>query len=368
MRSIWICCFMAAVLAMAAGNAFAFHDGGVAYCAGCHTMHNSQDGALVDADAPNGNAYLLNAGNSSDTCLNCHGAYGQFYGGAGFGPGGDFYWLTRTFSWDAHGHTAYSYGDSHGHNVISPANGLAADATLTTAPGGDFLSARLTCTSCHDPHGNQDFRLLYGSAGPGPLYGGIRYDFDNPAPLAKGNSRRTYVGGGGNETNSRHTVHKSGMSEWCANCHPNFHSDETTNFVHPQGDMGSTVAGAYNAYISSDNQTGGDVATSYWGLTPFEAVNVDLATVNPTNYTRGPEGVDQVMCLSCHRAHASAFPDAGRWDFDTTFIVDSHPMVGDGGLGANDVAYKYYEYSFVNNQRALCNKCHVKDQGDRPNP
>ena len=180
-----------AVGALASG-ALAFHDGGVAECAGCHTMHNSQDGAEI---VPGGaGAYLLKAANSTDACLACHAGYGQFAGGFGYGAGGDFYWVTKEFTWSAHGRTFVSTADSHGHNVISPANGIAPDATHTMAPGGDFLASNLTCTSCHDPHGNQDFRLLYGSA-LGPIYGGVRYNFTADAPLAKGNSRRT-IGGG----------------------------------------------------------------------------------------------------------------------------------------------------------------------------
>ncbi|MFH1278501.1 MAG: hypothetical protein ABIK65_08995 [Candidatus Eisenbacteria bacterium] len=352
-------------VALASGSGLAFHDAGVADCQGCHTMHNSQDGALVDAAHPNGNAYLLNNGNSTDTCLGCHAAYGQFFGGLGYGPGGDFYWLTKTFTWTSHGHANESTGDSHGHNVYGPAYGLTFDATLGSAPGGDFLSTNLTCTSCHDPHGNESFRLLYGSA-LGPIYGGTRYDFVSNAPIAAGNSRRTYVGGGGNETDARHTIHKSGMSLWCANCHETFHSPNTTKFVHPTGqNLGSTVAAVYNAYVSSEDQDGGVQATSYWGLVPFEAVNVDLETADPTDYTLGPAGTDRVMCVTCHRAHASAFPDAGRWDFGAAFINDeSHPQDGDGGASVEDIANKYYQYTFTDNQRSLCNKCHVKDAFD----
>ncbi len=204
------------VLSLGASAVFAFHSGGVAECAGCHTMHNSQDGQQV-TDSPIGYNYLLIAGNSTDVCLACHASYGQFRGGSGYGPGGDFYWLTKTFSWIPRpGSPAeYSQGDSHGHNVISPAYNIAMDATLANAPGGDFQSQYLTCTSCHDPHGNGNFRLLYG-AQLGPVHGGGRYDFDNDAPLARGNSRRTYVGAtNGNETDVKHTVYKSGMSEWC---------------------------------------------------------------------------------------------------------------------------------------------------------
>lgn len=354
-----------ATFALWAGAAMAFHDGGVAECAGCHTMHNSQDGVEVDTGNPIGNEYLLIDGSPSDTCLSCHAGYGQFENGTGYGPGGDFYWLTKTYSWTAHGHDSFSTGDSHGHNIVAPGAGIAIDATLTTAPGGTFQSQYLGCTSCHDPHGNQNFRILYGN-GDGPKYDGGRFSFSAAAPVAKGNSRNTNVGSG-DETNVKHTVYKSGMSQWCANCHTNFHAANTTNFVHPTGEgMGSSIAAAYNAYVSSDDLTGGLAATSYFGLVPFEAVNVDLGAIDSTNYTQGPTGVDQVMCLTCHRAHASAFPDAGRWDFTETFLADSHPVLTDNGATADDVTNKYYQYTFVQNQRSLCNKCHTKDFGDAP--
>jgi len=368
MKALRVLVLTAAAMVLASGSAFAFHDGGVAYCAGCHTMHNSQNGAPVDAAHPAGNAYLLAYGNPSDTCLRCHAAYGQFATGTGFGPGGDFYWLTKTFTWGSGTRVSSSPGNNHGHNIISPANGLVQDAQLTRAPGGDFLSQYLSCTSCHDPHGNESFRILYGSADDGPVYDGTRYDFSSAAPLAKGNSRRT-INSDGFENNNEHTVYKSGMSEWCANCHTALHSPNTTNFVHPTGvAMGSEVAATYNAYVSGDDQLTGTQATSYWGLVPFEAVNADLATVNSLNYTTGPDPQDRVMCLSCHRSHASPFKDIGRWDFAATFIADSHPLATDGGATADDVLRKYYSYTFVNNQRSLCNKCHSKDAGDEPRP
>ena len=68
------------------------------------------------------------------------------------------------------------------------------------------------------------------------------------------------------------------------------------------------------------------------------------------------------MCLSCHRAHASAFQDIGRWDFTATFIVaDSHPQDGDGGASAEDIENKYYGKVWTDKQRSLCNKCHIND-------
>jgi hypothetical protein len=358
----------------AATSAMAFHDAGVATCSGCHTMHNSQDGADVGATGSFDDLLLYNG--ASETCLSCHAVYGQFMGGEGYGPGGDFYWVTKTWSWTAHGHAEESTGDSHGHNVITDSYGIAEDAALSQAPGGDFLSARLACTSCHDPHGRQTFRLLYDDQGDGPKYDGARYDFASDAPNAWGNSRRTYVGGGGDETNSKHTIYKSGMSDWCANCHTNFHTDNAgAEFVHPVGQNLGDTAGHYNAYVNSGDYTGSQ-ATAYWGLVPFEDVSADPTTELPGNYTTGPESNDKVMCVSCHRAHASAFSDIGRWDFGADWIAESIPYqtgwtdstetvpVFTGGASAEDVQNKYYQYTFVAEQKSLCNKCHYKDQFD----
>jgi predicted CXXCH cytochrome family protein len=293
--------------------------------------------------------------------------------GDGHGPGGDFYWVTKTYTWTAHGRGRSSQGDSHGHNVLSDEYGIVKDLKLAEAPGGAapvFDSDYLTCTSCHDPHGNANFRILYDSGTDGPIYtAGSRYDFDYPAPVAFGNSRSTKVGDGGEETDDNHTVYKSGMSGWCANCHENMHDGTTTNIVHRTGfGMSAAFAGAtgsYNKYVDSDDLTGGSQATAFWGLVPFEDVNAD--TVGGYDMNRGPDVGDQVMCLTCHRAHASPFADIARWDMNETFIADSHPAVGDGGLGTNDLTNKYYQYTFTSaNQRSLCNKCHGKDAYDAP--
>jgi len=68
----------------------------VAHCDGCHTMHNSQDGAAIDADSQGGNLFLLNDAAPSDTCLSCHTEYGQLSSdGQTLTPGGDFYWTAH---------------------------------------------------------------------------------------------------------------------------------------------------------------------------------------------------------------------------------------------------------------------------------
>jgi hypothetical protein len=79
----------------------------------------------------------------------------------------------------------------------------------------------------------------------------------------------------------------------------------------------------------------------------------------------GADSSSNVMCLSCHRAHVSAFPNAGRWDFETEFLVDSHPKDSDAGAVAGDELASYYGEVIATRynpgQRSLCNKCHIQD-------
>lgn len=357
----------------------ALHDGGVARCEACHTMHNSQGNAgmtVIAGHEPGGR--LTKGSDPSSTCLNCHQGGGNGYhvfstDGSNLTPGGDFYWLTKTFSWVSRGTTQYSTGESHGHSVVAADFGLAADATLTTAPGGTYNAGSLGCTSCHDPHGNKNGAGAiegsgsYGVAGPTRgnfrLLGDIGYQagssvtFTSQVPVARSFSSNA-------ETNANHADYGQGMSEWCRNCHGNF----SGSLRHPAGNdahlSNDSIADHYNAYVASGNLTGTQ-ATAYLALVPFERGTADATTLSTTS-TVGPNGTSNVMCLTCHRAHASAFPDAGRWYFTATFLsTQSHPLATDTGVTGNDVLNSYYNRdmtaTFGAYQRSLCNKCHLQD-------
>jgi hypothetical protein len=329
------------------GIAMAFHDDGVARCAGCHTMHNSQDG---QPETLTPGSHLLKMSDPSSTCLDCHAAYGQMTAdGSGYGSGGDFYWLTKTFTWTAHGHASKSTGDSHGHNIIALDYGLPSrDAKLATAPGGSFDSNELACSSCHDPHGTGDGALL--------LWGIEKSGFGADAPILKDVGRRTVIGSSGEVSDSNHVAYGSGVSDWCANCHKDFLSGPE---MHPVNhELRSDMADRYNDYVSTSDPNGGNAATAYWEIVPFETNDANLDVKS----TDGPSSSSKVMCLSCHRAHATAFPDSGKWDFSATLIIeDSHPADGDGGVTGNDVTNSYYGRVFDPAQRSLCNKCHGQD-------
>jgi len=369
----------------------AFHAGGVAHCDGCHTMHNSENGqSIIEGGQVGVTGDSLTKGTDpSSTCLNCHAGAGSYHvlsdNGSNMTPGGDFYWLTKTFTWIQRNNPVSRHGYNFGHTIIAADFGFVApDPDLSQAPGGTFPSALLACSSCHDPHGVKANRAgpiagsgSYGDSPPAGadlgnyrILGDVGYrpasgvvTFLNPPPIAT--TARTSAQ---DETDSNHTDYGKGMSEWCANCHTGFLAPGGAGqHKHPAGNTSGLGAGGifnnYNIYVKTGDVTGNS-ATSYLALVPFERQISDPTLLSSTS-TQGPNGSSNVMCLSCHRAHISAFPNAGRWDFETELLVDSHPMDTDTGAIAGDQLASYYgrdiATDFNPEQRSLCNKCHLKD-------
>jgi len=440
-----------------AGSALAFHDGGVAYCDGCHTMHNSSGNKAM---AKKGNStqfqglnYLLQGSDDSSTCLNCHasadavgkpsGYHVMTYPAPALGtpptertPGGDFAWLTQSYPVPAGSHGAASPGERHGHNVIAADYGLIADTTLTTAPGGAYANTALSCASCHDPHsrarivdtngtiaytkigtatlpivgsGSYGATAVAGQQAVGVyrLLGGANYSqmsYTNPTPFTSDPpvavAPSTYNRSEG--LSDTRVAYGKGMSEWCSNCHVSIHNNNVnaanTKLIHPAGNTalltatandlqgnaaGTTIAALYNAYVNSGNLTG-VVGTSYTSLVPFEEGTGVVATLAGhagagTGSTAGPStGTENVMCLSCHRAHAGGFNSMTRWNNNSEFITVGGAWPGTDVTGANSASAVSYsngmnqatyqaamydrpatQYAYA--QRSLCNKCHAKD-------
>lgn len=365
---------------LAAGSAMAFHNGGVAHCDGCHSMHNSPENPVTGV--PNGT--LLKGSDASSTCLNCHDGAARYHinsaDGSNTNEGGDFYWVANPYTVIVRGNPYTFGGDNAGHNVVAFDFGMTADANPdnATAPGGTYSASLLGCTSCHDAHGQVldgtkggqlpisvsgsygetvptgtiagNYRILGDSMYEAGDHSGDGFTFTNDAPVALANS---YDGAT--------TRYGSGMSEWCANCHSDYINSPTK---HPVPEPLNGLSANYNSYVATGDFTGTQ-ATSYDELVPFETGATDNASLDLTS-TAGPVPGAQVMCLTCHRAHASANNNAGRWDFEVEFVAESHALQSADvpataavyyANGASvDVATRYGEY-----QRSLCNKCHVQD-------
>jgi predicted CXXCH cytochrome family protein len=320
----------------------AFHDAGVASCAGCHTMHNSQDGTPIDPGI--GHEMLLLYESATDLCLSCHAdENGSVLGTDPIAPppergGGNFVFLYEDDLNDLiRGPANPITGNHAGHNVASLSWGIPVDPDHPVAPGGDYPAADLGCTSCHDPHGNSEFRMLRG-AGSTDAAG---FAFTSPAPLAQGIPLT-----GAAESTSLHTAYQRGWAAWCANCHGYYH-EEGPGFDHPDSEtLGSDERDTYNRYAGPDNPFGGSFATAYIPELPLED------PTRTTTSTVGAGSSSRLTCMSCHRAHATSAPKGLRWDPNVVILKDD---------GSESGSYPLPSPYPDPRQRSLCVKCHYED-------
>jgi predicted CXXCH cytochrome family protein len=395
------------------GTSYAFHSGGVAECTGCHEMHGASG------------AELLKGSDISSTCLNCHenpsaGSYhistpesllSTGVAPIQMTPGGDFAWLKKTYIFSAHGTLTTDLGESHGHNIVAADFNYAADDQYATAPGGTFPVGNLACNSCHDNHGKGrwtttgSYSVTSGAIYTSGSYGSVptvlngenlstgvyRLLRTNLDPAVTGSAGASFPAtppvavapstyNRSEYFSQTRVAYGSGMSGFCGSCHPDMHS--TAGLLrHPQDQtVSGTILANYNSYVMSGNMTGTST-TAYLSLVPYEegvaysTANVTTlkshAQTNNSNLT-GMGATATVMCLSCHRAHASGFPEMTRWSNEGEFIVSNglYPGTDNAASGsANgrsqaETQAGYYNYNvskFSSYQRSLCNKCHAKD-------
>jgi hypothetical protein len=158
-------------------------------------------------------------------------------------------------------------------------------------------------------------------------------------------------------------------------------SSSSSKHTHPtnQAFSGATQL-IYNTYLGS-GRTG---ASGFDTLVPFQNDNfgtglTDYATLRTIDNAANTQadGTSRVMCLSCHRAHASGWEFMGRWNnagemiavdgvwpgTDSPSPVGALPKWAQGRTVAettfaydNVLPTKYSTY-----QRSLCNKCHAQD-------
>ena len=361
---------MVAVLALAVGgSSMAFHEADELKCMSCHTMHASEngsaagvtptngfDGAPAGGVTPGGNPFLLVDDSITDLCLGCHsegGAASPFYDVDGDKaphvmsasgtqvpalPGGDYYNSNLP-----HGISGIG---ARGHNPYYTAGGVSSllmwdDKNLTDdrfPPGGSTTLGRWDCVACHAPHQN-DVSTLYGTANPN-----FRMLWSQSAGQGSGPITITALEGNltADESDLNHSAYRGNFSQWCAQCHGNYHNDNASNTIHPSGELlPSVMVSVYNSNPSPDP------TARYSYLVPFEDPNAGTGDFDaPTNFPR-------VMCMSCHRAHASSTtaeaPNIDVYNDDPTLINNTRNITR-------------WDMERASGSGLGCNKCH--DKGD----
>ncbi len=382
--------------------------------------------------------FLLKANETSGACLNCHNAadtapssYHISTNGitaydstspVEMTPGGDFAWLKKTMTFVVRGNTTTNDGSRHGHNIISSDYGYVSDDVLTTAPGGTYPANLLACASCHDPHGR--YRRFadnsYNTTGL-PIFNSGSYN-NSANPMAGTSAVGAYriLGGNGylpksvanagystafstdpmdvvvastynrgEQTDQTGIAYGRNVAEWCANCHTAMLQGSYTSGMaglrHPAGNgakLTAAIVTNYNAYVSSGIMTNTNTAKAFSTLAPFATDTQDRTAMKPQAVT-GTGGnsnhaaaatTDNVACLSCHRAHATAFESDIRWNYAGNEFMTAADANGGAlydtvngkgtGYSATQQQNAYYGRAatvFGPNARSYCNKCHAKD-------
>jgi len=314
-------------------------------CSNCHTMHNSQDGQPMNFDSSTTpNVFLLRG-----SCISCH---GQNPGG----PSniillGNVPQVLHSATTDlAGGNFKYLVtDDNRGHNVIDTGN-QEDNGSMFPPPGDEnatgILNSNFTCAGKFGCHGNRtvedkflalkgahhadDSVLKFGGINESGQGGstGLSYRFLNGVKGGEDSEwqanstasvHNEYKGAPDRGTES--TVSSPGgntINGLCAECHGNFHGPAGDDIAyqnaspwlrHPT-DIVIPNTGEYAQYNTPNT------AASRYSLT------APLARQNIPNSSSGSVTLnsDVIMCLSCHRAHASPYFKIMRWDYKSSTL------------------------------------------------
>jgi len=330
--------------------------------------------------------------------------------------------IINTAAPGASGSTAYSGADLHCTSCHDPHGRYRRNANGTITTTGLPIYASGSYNTSIDPSDGSGsvagdayavgvYRFLGGVDYAPRSYQSVPFSAGPPAAIAPSTYNRV-------ETNTDTRVaYGSHMSEWCGNCHGKFvensYATGATGHTHPAGDSallsatawlgpGNTISDNYNAYLGSGYLTGVS-AGAFTSLVPFETGstvgdtsghtvaiydNLQLSTKSGIAgiANAGTTGSDRVMCLSCHRAHASGWLSMVRWpmEYEIMFVNATYPGT-DATAPSNDAKYAkgrtvaetsagfhnkpvtrfgasvVASADGVASQRSLCNKCHAKD-------
>ncbi len=314
-------------------------------CSQCHTMHGSQGGSSmiyggVDAQYKG----LIRAATIVQLCKTCHenNSLGMS------NPTPPDVW-NNTLGYVA---SAGDFNDRNPSPQNEP-NRHSIDNTNLTPPGasgGGWPIAYFSCESCHNQHGNKNYRNLHVRPGNSASDITVNYRLNSTGSCSDGSASPcdvNLVTGSGlpagqanlwkfNRTNVtfiKAGSASSGIARWCGGCHNDFQgaggaanmggsTSGDTNVGspwvrHPVRDVSINEA---NANLHADR-------SNWAGITPsssrVRAIDPDVTAPTTANADEEP------FCLSCHYAHGGGNKLAGA---DPTINHSNLVMIDGNGV------------------------------------
>lgn len=267
-------------------------------CAACHVIHGASGSRLLVATT------------KVNLCVTCHDGTQSKYNiltgevklstGFGASPSGPFGPLTATTDdTNIQAVAGYTY-DGTQDPVGYPTSIHNLGLVVNTAPGSNNqVVDAMECTTCHNPHGSSNYRILKTSLGTS---GGASTIQVEAYPV---------TGPSGEAVN-----YIKGSVEFCTSCHSDFNQP----------------SGSENLGVDKTEQVGFNLAAASAGKR-MHPVNMRLTVYNytfgygvPTTTTLPTEswtGTPTVICMTCHFAHgtkAALTPNPVRFGGQSTVL------------------------------------------------
>jgi hypothetical protein len=405
-------------------------------CAACHRAHTSfSDLGWTDLQGEERASALLisDASTMTDFCYACHGnsapgaSTNVQYGIYDSGPTGTatdtaFYASTSMYGATLNGGGFERLGADASETVMSAHDMEGSKVGSATVwgyinPGAGISSASVLgsfkCTSCHDPHGSSNYRLLKDTVN-GAVVGGYTAS-DTPQPFVisneagyptggfrKGQTGEDDVAGYVPNYTTPQYAQLSGraMSGWCAGCHVAYGRQDDQTLADPDGTY------SYDAYTTGMNVMSSTGTSEPLGAKGFHRHPVDVSlslgtrdaddgralTVKTLNDpglplemslgNRNPAYTDQgtepfwtadgnISCLTCHYAHGSAatmdgwavaqLVESSQGPTPSRFVASSSITTQhadrENPLGVNP---NFSQALLRYDNRGVCERCHNK--------
>lgn len=271
-------------------------------CGNCHGQHETR--------GLRKGPFLLRERSTVSLCLRCHGGTSPQAANVLAPPAGP------SRDGVAGGGFQKGRGMSHGtHPLELPA----------TLPGIGEIT--LTCITCHDPHGNTNFRDLR----PDPRANPRERGFNGVGTPVIAREREANERGRG-RYEAKNILYREGISRWCQRCHADLYRELGNRGTrhHP---VDIVIEGAGNGRL--------EPLPLFSSQAPLPVEDPQGDTIYGPNPSRMAD--DRVSCLTCHYAHGSANPKALRYadgfSWEST-CRQCHPQGRGGSGGAEELGSK----------------------------